>query len=255
MNIQKLLKLFGLRDIESKLYEELFQSGILTASEIAKRVGISRTSVYDLLEHLIEIGLITETIQRGTKKFIIQPPEKIQLLIEEKEKELNDAKCAAQELQQTYNLKRVSSKPQLQLFEGRAEMQQMMKDLLLYRNITVCAYWPVKKITDLLSADFMKKFHEERIARNIKLNVIWPASQIEHSKKYPYLKSNNELKREVRIAPNTVDFSLGYSIYNNTVRYISSSKENFGFLVESFELAEMMRGQFDILWKISKTVK
>ena len=105
MGIQKLLGFFGLRDIETKLYEELFLGGTLSASEIAKRVGISRTSVYDLLERLIESGLITETLQGGSKKFIVQPPEKIQLLIAEKENALNEAKHAAQELQQIYRAK------------------------------------------------------------------------------------------------------------------------------------------------------
>lgn len=255
MNLKKILEPFGLRDIESKLYEELFLGGPQGASEVARRVGISRTSVYDLLERLIEAGLIIETLQAGTKKFIIQPPEKIQLLIIEKEKILNDAKRAAEELQQTYKQKQISAKPRLQLFEGQKELQQMMKDLLLYRNITVRAYWPVKKMLALLSPEFLTRFHEERAARNITLKVIWPATQLSPIKTHQFLSSNAELKREARVAPHTVDFSLGYSIYQNTVRFISSSKENFGFLVESFELAEMLQTQFDILWKNSKPLK
>lgn len=252
MNIKKLLDLFGLRDIEARLYEELFRGGIMAASELARRVGISRTSIYDLSERLIEVGLVAETLQGGTKKFIVQPPEKIQLLIAEKEKVLSDAKRAALELQKTYDQKSVSAKPRLQLFEGRAELQQMMKDLLLYRNIVVRAYWPVKKMLSLLSPEFLIEFHKERAARNITLRVIWPATQLSALKTNQFLNENIELKREARVAPHDVDFSLGYSIYKNTVRFISSSNESFGFLVESFELAEMMQTQYDILWKNSK---
>ena len=255
MKIGKLLELFGVRDIESKIYEELLARGTLTASEIAKRVGISRTSVYDLLENLVETGLIMEALQGTTKKFIIQPPEKIQQLIAEKEKILEEAKGIAQELQENYKQKIVSAKPRLQLFEGKKELQQMMKDLLLYRDITVRAYWPVKKMIKLLSPEFLVNFHKERASRNITLRIIWPSSQLSTTKEHDFLKSNNELKREARVAPHNVDFSLGYSIYKNTVRFISSSNENFGFLVDSFELAEMMKTQYDILWKISKPIK
>jgi len=255
MNIQKLLKIFRLRDIEAKLYEELFLGGTLSASEIAKRVEVSRTSVYDLLEHLVAVGLITETLQGVTKKFIVQSPAKIQLLIAEKEQELNDAKCVTEELQQTYNRNHISDKPRLQLFEGRAELQQMMKDLLLYRDITVFAYWPIKKMLALLSSEFLINFHKERAKRNIALRVIWPATQLSALKANQFLNTNLGLKREARVAPHDIDFSLGYSIYNNTVRFISSSNENFGFLVESFELAEMMKTQYDILWKNSKRLK
>lgn len=255
MNIQKLLRLFNLRDIETKLYEELFWGGMLSASEIAKRVGISRTSVYDLLERLIEVGLITEALQGGTKKFSIQRPEKVQLLITEKEKELSEAKLEAKELSQNYDRNRIFIKPRLQLFEGRAELQQMMKDLLLYRDITVRAYWPIKKMLALLSAEFLINFHKERASRNITLRVIWPSTQLSALKTNQFLNTNLELKREARIAPHDIDFSLGYSIYNNTVRFISSSNENFGFLIESFELAEMMKTQYDILWDNSKPSK
>lgn len=255
MNFKKLLSLFPLRETEKDLFEKLFYSGDKTASEIAKLANISRPSVYDFLERLMEVGLIRETLKTGIKSFSVETPEKIQLLIEEKEKSVTDAKDALQIFEKDYKNIQASQKPKLLMYEGKSELQQMMKDLLLYRDITVCAYWPVKKMTEHLGSDFMKNFHEERIKRNIILKVIWPVSQIDQSKKYPYLESSKEFKREIRIAPDTVNFSLGYSIYNNTVRYISSSKENFGFLVESAELAEMMRSQFDILWKISKTVK
>lgn len=255
MNTKKLLGLFGLRDVEVIIYEELFAGGMLAASDLAKRVGVSRTSVYDLLERLIEVGLVTEALQGGVKKFVVQPPSKIQLLITEKEKELVEAKQVVSGLQDVYERKRISVKPRLQLFEGRAELQQMMKDLLLYRDITVRACWPVSKMMKLLSPEFMTEFHKERAARNITLHVIWPFTQLSTLKSNPTLNSSLGLKREARVAPREVDFSLGYSIYKNTVRFISSSDENFGFLVDSVELARMMQMQFDVLWKISKQLK
>lgn len=255
MNIKKLLGLFGLRDVEVTIYEELFAGGMLTASDLAKRVGVSRTSIYDLSERLIEAGLVTEALQGGVKRFAVQPPNKVQLLITEKRKELEEAKQVVDDLQKAYEQKRVSVKPRLQLFEGRAELQQMMRDLLLYRDITVRACWPVSKITKLLSPEFMTEFHKERAARNITLHVIWPFTQLSALKSYPALNSSLGMKREARVAPSDVDFSLGYSIYKNTVRFISSSDENFGFLVDSVELARMMQMQFDVLWKISKQLK
>lgn len=255
MNIKNLLKLFGLRDIEVTTYEELFVGGMLTASDLAKRVGVSRTSVYDLLERLVEAGLVVETLQGGVKKFVVQPPGKLLLLISEREKSLAEAKHAVYELQKTYEQKRVSAKPRLQFFEGRVELQQMMKDLLLYRDITVRACWPINKMMKLLSSEFMTAFHKERAARNITLRVIWPFTELSALKTVPSFSSSLELKREARVAPRGIDFSLGYSIYKNTVRFVSSSNENFGFLVESVELALMMQTQFDVLWKTSKQLK
>ena len=49
MNIEALLSLFNLRDIEVEAYKTLLAGGLLSASEIARQMNVSRTSVYDLL--------------------------------------------------------------------------------------------------------------------------------------------------------------------------------------------------------------
>lgn len=48
---------------------------------------------------------------------------------------------------------------------------------------------------------------------------------------------------------------MGYWIYGNKVAFISSRKESFGFIIESAELVEMLRTQFEVLWKTSKPIK
>ncbi len=255
MNVRQVLQLFDLRETEIDLYHVVLASGLASATELARLAGVSRTSVYDVLERLIASGLVSETVQDGVKKFFVLPPEKIELLLAEKETQVAHARQALQELKSLYAGKRVSQKPRLQLFEGKAELQQMMKDLLLYRDITVQAYWPVKKMLELLTPAFMDTFHKERLARNIALQVIWPVGQAPSALAHRFLGADRELKREARVAPLDTEFALGYSVYGRTVRFISSSRENFGFLVESAELADMMRSQFKILWKISRAVK
>lgn len=253
MNIKKLLSLFNLRVIEKELFVKLFYGGPMSASKLAKSAGISRTSVYDILKNLINTGLVIESLKSGIKIFNIQPLEKIQLLLEEKEVGL--AKKEFENIKKEYTGKNKSITPQLQLFEGKIALRQMMKDMLLYRDMEVIVLWPIKKIISLLGTDFLENFHKERIARNINLKVIWPKTQIPSIKKHPFLKVGDALKREARIAPPEVDFSLGYAIYGQTVRFISSSKENFGFLVESEELSEMMKSQFKIIWNNSQPLR
>lgn len=253
--MKNLLSLFGLRPLEINLYQTLFAEEAMSASNLAKKAGISRTSAYDLLNRLIEAGLVTETQKAGVKLFSVLPPEKIQLLLSEKQKELSQAEKALQNLQQLYAGQRKSLTPRLQLFEGQRELQQMMKDLLLYRDITIKAYWPAKTMVKLLTPEFLTAFHQERIERNIMIKAIWPQKQIPEIKNFRFYQPGPENKRQVRIAPADVDFSLGYIIYGQTVRFLSSSKEDFGFLVESQELAAMMKSQFKIIWELSKPFK
>jgi HTH-type transcriptional regulator, sugar sensing transcriptional regulator len=255
MNIKQLLKLFNLREIEIQIYESLFYQGMMSATQIAKQVGLSRTSVYDLLDKLIEVGLISEIIKTEMKMFAVLPPEKLEILIAEKQKKIKNAQETIKQLKLVYDEQEKTAKPNIKIFEGKKELQQMMKDLLLYRDITIYAFWPIKKITHLLGKDFLKEFNQKRIERNIKIKVIWPQKQLPNFKQFPFLKNNDKFIRQARIAPAQINFSLGYTIYGNTVRFLSSSKENYGFLVESNELAEMMKNQFDLIWSISKKFK
>lgn len=254
MEIKKILSLFGLREIEIGLYEKLFYGGSMPASVLAKQASISRTSVYDLLKRLIDTGLVIESTANGAKCFVVQPPEKLKLLLEEKEKAIAQAQQLLPEIQNIYQQRKGPIRPRFQVFEGKEALKQMVKDLLLYKDITAQVFWSVRKPLDLLSPEFFAQYHEKRVKSNIRLQAIWPKEQIPSPKTHSFLSMAKELKRDVRIAPANVDFSMGYAIYGNTVRFISNQKENFGFLVESQELADMMRGQFKVIWDLSKSL-
>ncbi|MFH1089030.1 MAG: helix-turn-helix domain-containing protein [Candidatus Uhrbacteria bacterium] len=254
MKIDQILNLFNLGPLENKVFQVCLESGMTGATVLAKKANISRTAIYDILESLIKEGLIIESQKSGIKVFTVQKPEAIELLINEKQKEILMAKTALVIFKNEYYSSDKLIKPRLQFFEGQEELRQMMKDLLLYRDITAYVLWPVEKIIKLLGIDFYRDFHKKRTEQNIQIKVIWPRQQVTAKIKYDFFKDDVELKREIRIAPKNIDFSLGYTIYADTVRFISSQKENYGFLIESQEMAEMMKQQFEIIWAASKKI-
>lgn len=255
MEIKALLSIFNLTDKEINLYEKLFYGGVMSASELSKRMGISRTSVYDQVAILKKAGLIVESLESGIKKFFVQPPSKIAQLIKSKEEELKTAKNDLLNLEKEYNSKLRIMMPHIQIYKGRDELQQMIKDVLLYRDITLYSYWSIGDTLETLTSSFFAKYHQERAERNILLKAIWSKDQATTKKVIAFLNDHIKEKREIRIAPNDKSFSLGYEIYANKVCFISSSKESYGFIVESSELAETMKIQHDTIWKISKIIK
>jgi len=235
-----------------ELYEKLFYSGLTGAGELAKQTGLARPVVYDLLKKLVGIGLVLETQKSGVKMFAVQPPEKVKLLFREKQTELIAAEKSLGELKTEYHSKRAKARPRIQIYEGQKELRQMMKDMLLYRDMTVSVFWPPEKAIKLLSADFFSDFHKQRVARNIDIKVLWPECAIPSLKKYPFLETNAKLKRQVRIVPSKFNFTFGYAIYGGTVRFISLEKDYFGFIVESISLSQMMEAQFQVLWESAR---
>src|SRR5262249_22093479 len=130
--------------------------------------------------------------------------------------------------------------PKFQLYEGAEGLQFVLKDMLLYRNIATCAFWPIKAMVDILSPEFFHYHNKQRIRNNIYTRAIWPEHQTVEIKDHPYLGTGEEFRREIRIAPEEIDSSMGYWTYGNKVTFISSRKESFGFIIESRELVEML---------------
>jgi len=255
--INQLLSSLGFNEDEVKTYLLLLETGPIVAGNLAKKTGVPRTSLYGFLKRLQERGLVVQSLKWNVKLFAAEPPEKISLIIEQRIEEFKRAhtelRTALPELHKLRPTKLIV--PHFQLFEGCEGLQSVLKDMLLYSNMETQAFWPIKNMVEVLTPDFFRYFNKERIKSNLYTRAIWPQSQVVDVKKHPYLGTGEEFKRETRIAPKEVGFSMGYWVYGRKAAFLSSRKENMGFIIESAELVEMLKSQFEILWKLSKPLK
>ncbi len=242
---------------ESRLYVSMLSGGGSYAGALAKEIGVPRPTVYTIMKRLIEKGLVTESRKDGKKIFTPIHPDNLSKLIEDKKKELEDSGAVLKNLLPDLRslLSSTYVSPKMEIFESYQGLERVLKDMLLYRDIKTEALWPIQTMIDTLSPEFFEKHNIERIKNNIYVRAIWPENQVVNFKKFPYLGSGGDFKREIRIAPENVDFSMGYWIYGNKIAFLSSRKESFGFIIESAEMAKTLRSQFEIVWKESETVK
>ena len=189
------------------------------------------------------------------KIFYPSTEEKVSALLQKRINELENGKADITKLFLEIQKGGLSVNPKFQLFEGKTGLQQVLKDMLLYRELETKAYWPIKSMIEILGEDFFRSHNKERIQRKLHTRAIWPENQIVDIKKNPYLGTGEKFAREIRIAPREIDFSMGYWIYDNKVAFISSKKECFGFIIESKELTEMLSSQFEMIWSASKTIE
>lgn len=251
---QKLINI-GIKEDEIKTFLFLLESGEQTAGRIAIKTGLSRPSLYGYLKNLQEKGLVVQSQKDGVKTFSTATEEKINMVLDEQIKEITDTKDAIGkaflEIQKGLS---PTSVPRFQIFEGKKEVRNILRDILLYRNIEMKAYLPIKLVIEVLGEDFFRDFNIERVKRNIYTEAIWPEKQTVDMKKFPYMGVGGDFLREIRVAPPKIDFSMGYWIYENKVACISSPKDNFGFILESKEFADMVTSQFKVIWEISKKI-
>ena len=96
-------------------------------------------------------------------------------------------------------------------------------------------------------------FMRERVKRGIWLNVLWPESKKVNFSDHPFLGSKDQL-RKVRILPRGIDQFMGYGIYGSKVVFLSTKREHYGFIIDSVELSNTLKEQFDYFWKQSKQI-
>ena len=84
---KEIFKQIGFTDGETKVYLALLKLGSTTAGPLTHKSRVSRSKVYEILERLMEKGLVSFIIKEKTKYFQAAEPSKIQDYLEKKEKE------------------------------------------------------------------------------------------------------------------------------------------------------------------------
>lgn len=255
--LNKILNSLGFNEGEIRAYLQLLESGPSTVGALAKKMGMARPSLYGFLQRLHEKGIVTQTLKYGVKTFVAENPDQIERLfqrqIDSLERDRRRYIALLPQLQ-----KRVAadaSNPKFRLYEGVTGVKQVLYDLLLYRDIETLTFWPARAAIDILSGDFFHNHNLERIRNNISIRAIWPQKQVVSQDKYPSLGTGADFKREIRVAPPEIAFSMGYWLYGDTAAFVSSRRECFGFIIESAELVEMLTTQHALIWQISKPLK
>ena len=138
MNLE-ILKKIGLSEGEIKVYNALLEIGITSISSIHEKVGIDRRNIYDILNKLIERGLVSYIEENGKKIFKISNPDKILSYIEEKKSSLDEVKSEVVKIIPAMQDIFKSKKQELfaEIFKGAEGMKAVWDDLLNYDAI----YW------------------------------------------------------------------------------------------------------------------
>lgn len=254
MEIESILSLLGIAGTPQRVLLELLQLGPTSAAFLAKKLSLPRPSVYDALNILKEKTLVVSQEENGKHVFSANRPDSIAQLLDSSVEKFKKAKEDFEQLIPELIKSPRITEPKIRMFSGKEGCQQTMRDLLWYKNIETYTLWPMQKMLHIIGPEFLEWHNKRRIANNISINAIRkPSDKADiDTKKYPYLGSGETYLRKQRYLPGNVDLSMSYWIYENNVAFISAGEELYGFIVQSKEFADMMKFNFDLLWKQSR---
>jgi len=153
----EILKELGLSNNESKVYQVLVEFGQVSAGEITSKTDVSHSKIYNILDSLIQKGLV-KIIPEKTKKFIPSDPSQFLELIEKKEKTLEKAKSLVNEMKKFYDIK---EKNPITVGYGKRAFYKIVKELKGIKEFSYTIKW-----TSEYREDWAR---EQRIANKKKL--------------------------------------------------------------------------------------
>ncbi|MFW9879858.1 MAG: TrmB family transcriptional regulator [Candidatus Thorarchaeota archaeon] len=246
MESLKALQTFGLSEKEAKVYLASLELGTATASDISIKSNLPRTLVYDLLERLIELGLVTYVIKNHKKYFSAVNPKELSEILEEKQNIIKEALPNLESLYKSPGIKR----PLVEVYEGKEGLKTLMNDLLKLGIKELLAYGSSRSFFEV-DPFFIEHWHKERILKKIKIRVMY--NETEQTKER--LKKHKESLglTKYKFLPIKVESPTPTLIYENKLVFLHLvKKEPFAVLIDNEQMANNYRKYFEELWKIAK---
>lgn len=242
--ISKTLSQIGLSEKEALVYEALLNLGKAGMNQLLKKVPLKRGNTYDILYELINKELVAETEERGKKVFVVEPPDRLKVLLEEKNKILKQQektlRANLDHLQSIYRL--VTNKPGVRYYEGKEGIVNVYEELL-NNNQPIDS---IEETGDLLNyiPDYAPIYIKKRVQKKLFNRVISPDTN--------KLNKTDEARLiEARLVPaDQFPFRMDIKISGHKVSLITFQKKNaVGILIDNQEIAENFRILFDFLWQ------
>lgn len=241
--LEHILESLGFTDKKAKIYLAILELGEATVLDVAKRTGIKRTTIYNIIPELISEGAIKTTTRRKRRIFYIEDPGSLKLSIDEKIKRLENSLPEFKALQNILPLK-----PKITYYEDFGGIRDLYQDTL---NSSSAGDF-ILSITGVLNfermpEDYPQIYVNERVRRKIRTRTISP--YFEGAEKWK--RTEQKELREMKIVRNSdFVFSADIEIYANKVALVSFKEGMIGVVIESKEIAQMMRANFELMWSL-----
>ncbi|MDP3836691.1 MAG: helix-turn-helix domain-containing protein [bacterium] len=232
------LKQIGIEEKQARIYLACLELGETSIKEIAKKAGIKRTSIYDVIDVMIDSGLIKVTTKAKKKRFVASEPDELKAIIKKREALLNQIMPQLASLNNSGQIK-----PKVWFYEGVVGLKKVYDDTLEHHDSTVYQ-WASNDMFTAIDAEWLFDYVRRRVKAKVKaLCIATDTPEIRDFKS----KDVSDL-REIRIVPKELfPFEIELDVYGNRVAMISG-RDKIGIIIESESIASTLKMIFKLCW-------
>lgn len=239
----ELFQNLGLSKNEAELYEALLELGEASVSKLNQKTNINRRNIYDVLNRMMEKGLVFVVVQSGENRYKPVDPRKLKELILEKQTMLDEQ---LDELDRLYQSKPKTG--EVFVYRGPEGWKNYMSDILRVNQPTYFigakGGWLEER-----TRNFFPQFYQEAQKQKIPFFTLfdWEV-QTECKEILEYVTDN------FRFLPSEYPTRGGIDIFGDHVCILSDLNlggfdENFSFtVIVNPDVADSFRTWFRYMW-------
>lgn len=248
--VEDLLQQLGFTANEIKVYLAILENGKITPTDVAKRTGVNRTTVYSVAKELAKRGVIVEDLGGVNQYLVALPPRDLDAIVKKEEKQLAEKKkittSAINELLQ-YAKNTQYSIPKI-VFINEAEIEQYLYKQTPAWNDSINKYdghwWGYQDESFVRYYEkWIDWYWQKGSPATMKLKLLSNESAEKIKKK----KYSN---REIKFWKESKDFTATTWINGDyVVMIVTSQRPHYLVEIHDSVLAHNMREVFKGLWK------
>jgi sugar-specific transcriptional regulator TrmB len=235
MKEEEILEEIGLERREARIYLMMLRYGSSTASKVADRAEVDRTTTYTILERLMKRGLASYIIRNNVKYFQAAPPEQILTDMREMERKVETILPHLNALS-----KSAKEETSVEVFKGREGIRTLYKMMI---NDGKDYYWMGG------GAESCSRFPKETETFVKKANAKGMKGKLIFRETEEFFVGSGET---YRLIPREYLSSITTTIWGDKTGVFVWSEPFFAIVIESKEVADSNRGTFDFMWEVGK---
>ncbi|HLD57008.1 MAG TPA: helix-turn-helix domain-containing protein [archaeon] len=232
LSVRDALRDYGLSDREIKVYLACLGLGTASAQDISQKSKLNRSTTYDVLRGLVEIGIASKTIKKSITLFEVADPNHLLSLLDEKKSKLSSV------IDQLNSIKtNVVAKPEITVYEGKDGLKTLLNAILATR----------KNIDVVSNSKFLKMFYffvPQYILQKKRLGL---QSRVIHEDSKETMELKKKDKEDFRTTRSIKNFNLNSATFicGDKVAILKLSEEEpIGLLVQDKLVADDYRTMF-----------
>lgn len=249
---EKLAELLGINQLEAKIYLTLLKHGPSTILDLAEETGIARSSIYNYLGELKQLGLITEQDKNNKHYLVASPPSSFDNILVKKEKDIQKNRHQLEkflpELTKAHGKSNGCVK--VAIYDNLVTVRHLFREAVNTKEKIIRMIYSVDKMRENVPDEERTAFTQGRLKAGVTARTIYNSSKPLELKE----KDQRYLRRSKWISQDKVNFDFDLLLHDDTVAFINYDGEKhrpLAVVIKSPTIANSWKTVFDFMFEMA----